>query len=213
MVTTGDSHTCGITTEGETLCWGKPTSGATEPPEGALFTAIDAGRDTTCGVGTIGDPDGTPGTYCWGVDEYTAGRGVYCGGDGYSYCVGVKTSGSHTCALQFTPVGLPWSGQYTVCKGLNNYDQTADPEIGWVYDLDVGGPNTCRLFKESASAPKGIACTGEGAHGLHDIPDGHEFTSLTMGDRHICALTTEDKAVCWGLNEDGQATQPHAKVD
>jgi hypothetical protein len=211
-VTTGGSHTCGITTDGETLCWGLNTQGSTEPPEGVELKVLDAGSDTTCGVGGWADAgaEWKDSVICWGVDEWTAGSGIFCGGDTVSHCTDVKTTGySHTCGLKYTPGG----GQNTICKGLNSVGQTDDPYIGWVYAMDVGPENTCRLFKASASSPKDIQCTGAGGYGIHDTPDGHEYTALTMGSWHICALTTENKAICWGDNEYNQASPPHANAD
>ena len=216
MVTTGDNHTCGITTDGETLCWGglwgTATNGRPWLFEDMVFTSIDAGGDVTCGVGA-GNSDGHNSFYCWGYDppiEY-----MFCSGDSVSYCTDVKTSGSHVCGLDHTPTGA-WSKQGTICKGLNRYGQTGDSDYGWVHAMDVGGSNTCRLFGATPSAPRELACAGKGDDGLHDIPelpDDHEYTAITMGKGHACALTTEDKAVCWGLNEDGQASQPHASVE
>src|SRR2546428_3389795 len=61
-VSAGDSHTCGVTTEGAAYCWGDNSSGqlgdltaASQPSPvlvagGVSFAAVSAGYSHTCGV-------------------------------------------------------------------------------------------------------------------------------------------------------------------
>src|SRR5438552_18535504 len=71
-VSPGDAHTCGITTDGTSYCWGDnsdgqlgdgTTSDRSTPaavPGGLSFITVGAGYRHTCGVTNAGAP------YCWG---------------------------------------------------------------------------------------------------------------------------------------------------
>ena len=47
----GESHTCGVMTDGAVTCWGNDDEGQATPPEGE-FAGISAGYEHTCGVKT-----------------------------------------------------------------------------------------------------------------------------------------------------------------
>ena len=63
-VTTGSSHTCGLTDTGTIKCWGNNTYGQTKPQNGTNFTAITAGDYHTCGLTDTGT------IKCWGYNNY-----------------------------------------------------------------------------------------------------------------------------------------------
>jgi alpha-tubulin suppressor-like RCC1 family protein len=69
-IASGATHTCAITAEGRTFCWGDPGQGQLGPGTGDgftprevpghRFTVIRAGGSTTCGMTAAGE------TLCWG---------------------------------------------------------------------------------------------------------------------------------------------------
>jgi alpha-tubulin suppressor-like RCC1 family protein len=71
-VTTGSTHSCALTSEGEVYCWGENASGQVGTGKGGSsimparladtlrFTALSAGGDATCGLRRDG------GVSCWG---------------------------------------------------------------------------------------------------------------------------------------------------
>ena len=69
-VSAGESHSCGVRTDGPVECWGFDFFGQASPPEGA-FASVSAGRSHSCGVRTDSS------IACWGSDSshQVSGRG------------------------------------------------------------------------------------------------------------------------------------------
>jgi hypothetical protein len=179
-VTSGGSHSCGITEQGSAFCWGSNTigqlgTGDLEPRTlptpvagGLRFTAIAAGAEHTCGL-TL---EGT--TYCWGSDEFwQLGRldrqepltqvnrpspMLLAGGRRFAL---LAAGGSHSCGTD--PVGS------TFCWGAFRYGNQA---------LYLDGPQP-----------------------LGDAP---AFGVLSSGGNHGCGLVLGVQAYCWGRNDRGQ---------
>jgi hypothetical protein len=178
----GRGHTCGIRSDGVTLCWGDNYRGqlgrgtfgdTTDTPVAVVgdpgFVQISARGDNTCGI-TAGGA-----LYCWGANESgQTGQAsslrvtvpTQVAGAGYTaVSVGgrdsTKTFGAvgHVCALQ---------GSAAVCWGSNVYGQ-----------LGRGG-----LTTTSAATPSAV--TG-----------GHAFTAISAGTRTVCA-SAADGMYCWG---------------
>lgn len=121
----GYLHACGITTDGETYCWGRGTlgDGSTEQSEapvkvagGHRFVGIDAGESITCGWTAGGE------AYCWG---FLVGDGAQGGSrtplrvPGLPRVAAVSGGGSGTtCSLTREGLGYCW--------GNNNYGQLGD---------------------------------------------------------------------------------------
>jgi alpha-tubulin suppressor-like RCC1 family protein len=178
----GRGHTCGIRSDGATLCWGDNVRGqlgrgtfgdTTDTPVRIVgdpgFTQISARGDNTCGI-TAG---GT--LYCWGANESgQTGQPssprvtvpTQVAGAGYTYVTvgGLDSSQTfnavaHACALQ---------GTNAVCWGSNVYGQ-----------LGRSG-----LTSVGTSTPAAVA-------------GGHAFTAITAGTRTVCA-SAADGVYCWG---------------
>jgi hypothetical protein len=62
-VSAGDSHTCGVSSDGTVECWGYDSYGQSSPPTGT-FTQVSGGRYHNCGLRS----DGT--VECWGDNTY-----------------------------------------------------------------------------------------------------------------------------------------------
>jgi len=134
-VSTGYSHTCGVSTDGAVYCWGNNSAGqlgdgtttdrsSPTPVLGGLaFTAVRAGYLHTCGI--------------------TIGGAVYCWGDNRSGQLGDGTTTDHsmpTLIKTFTPGGLAYAhlnsgGGHTCivdeaaaayCWGFNGHGQVGD---------------------------------------------------------------------------------------
>ena len=178
----GRGHTCGIRSDGATLCWGDNANGqlgrgtfgdTTETPVAIVgdpgFTQISARGDNTCGITAAGA------LYCWGANESgQTGQAAsvrvtvptQVAGAGYTaVSVGGRDSTDtfgavdHACALQ---------GTAAVCWGSNVYGQ-----LGRGGQPSVGG-----------TTPAAVA-------------GGHAFTAITSGTRTVCGFAA-DGVYCWG---------------
>jgi alpha-tubulin suppressor-like RCC1 family protein len=181
QIAAGRDFTCGLQTDGVTLCWGdnklgqlgRGAPGAPDenflPVAGPAFTQISARGDNACGLTAAGT------IYCWG-DNTTAQTGRAAGGitatpnqvagTGYTYvAVGGRDSTgadgkvAHVCAL---------AGSTVSCWGSNRYGQLG---------RNIAPGNLLMT-------PTPVAITGT-------------YTALSAGSRTSCAAAA-DGLYCWG---------------
>jgi alpha-tubulin suppressor-like RCC1 family protein len=171
----GGFHTCGITVDGVTYCWGANTAGQlgdgtttqrlipTRVSTSVVFTSLALGLTHSCGLDVAGH------AYCWG-DGSSGQLGV---GDVTKRLVPTAVAGGVTYAMltagQITTCGLTGAGA-AYCWGDNSRGELGD-----------GSPTT-RLIPSA-------------------VQGGLSFSSLSAGDSHSCGLTTANRAYCWGSND------------
>jgi alpha-tubulin suppressor-like RCC1 family protein len=196
QITGGVRHTCGLTVEGVAYCWGQDFSGQlgdggetgedTQSPSpvdtstiqgNKAFVELTAGAEHTCGL----TADGA--AYCWGWDLYGQ---LGNGGTGQnaqspspvdtSAILGNKAFVQLTGGYYFT-CGLTVEG-VAYCWGSDRYGQLGNGGTS----LDTQSPS---LVDTSA------------------IPGNKAFAKLTGAGYHICGLTSEGAAYCWGYDYPG----------
>lgn len=218
-ISSGVDATCGIAIGGAAYCWGSGDVGEigdgvwdslggadrsaqrTRPTAvigGHSFTSISVGWDDTCAITTDGA------AYCWGADWYgSLGSGAASGVapnvptpsqviGGFTFAR-LSTGYSQTCGLTRSSA--------VVCWGLI---ATGTPAIMPAYagrsiqGMNVGGSSAYGpCFMETSGA---TYCGG-----LRDsLATELEFTAISVGFTHSCALTRDGRAYCWGLNDEGQ---------
>jgi alpha-tubulin suppressor-like RCC1 family protein len=202
QVSAGWNHTCGVTTDYKAYCWGNngagqlgdgtqnscgdPNPPCTDPETnanrlapvpvlgGLQFRQVDAGSWHTCGV-TRDDR-----AYCWGQNFY--GQLGIGGGDRYlNRPTPVAVLSSHS-FRQVSAGGIHTCGITTgsraFCWGSNRYGQVGD------------GTTTTRR------RPVLVA----GGHLFRQASAGGQ----QQGSGYTCAVTTSDRAFCWGDGRHGQ---------
>jgi alpha-tubulin suppressor-like RCC1 family protein len=190
-ISSGNFHTCALTTSGGVTCWGRNEYGqlgdgttvskATPVDVTGLtsgVTAISAGGSHTCAVTASG------GVKCWGYHgQAILGDGttnthsptpvdvrVAPGGAALSGVASISASSFHTCAVM--------SSGGAKCWGTGGLGRLGD------------GTNTSRSTPVDVRvAPGGAALSG--------------VASISAGANHSCALTTSGHVKCWGWNGDG----------
>jgi alpha-tubulin suppressor-like RCC1 family protein len=185
-------HTCALAKSGEAYCWGandygqlgtgNTTASATPVAvQGGLrFVAVEAGFYHSCGLGADGAG------YCWGRNHFgQLGLGEAGGGDqsapapiaGSRRWVSLSPGAFFSCGLEAgTAAAYCWGINASGQLGSAVPDRCSDP---------AGGTYQCSLSP--------VPVTG-----------GLAFRSVSASTQHVCGLSQDGIAYCWGLGSDGQ---------
>lgn len=174
------AHTCGITTDFLTYCWGLNLDGQlgdnststrnvptlVQDAATHLFRSVSTGRFHTCAVRTDNA------TYCWGAntsqqlgDGNTAQTDRLAPSLSTTATTGLSAGWLHTCGIA--------AGGGALCWGANASGQLGD-----------GGTT-----ERNASAPV------SGSLGIMQIAAAEDFS---------CGVTSDNRLYCWGTNDFGQ---------
>lgn len=181
-VSTGENHSCAISTVGSSWCWGSNSDGqlgigelstSSYPvatyllPNLQKVTILESGGSHSCLLTTQGN------LICWGLNDVgQVGDTQSDTGTVPHYIENVKflkvaLGTRHTCGLK--------SGGNIVCWG--------DNELG-----QLGNSSTL-----SSSVPV-----------VAQLPEGATAREIATGDSHTCALLDNDDVMCWGSNSKGK---------
>jgi alpha-tubulin suppressor-like RCC1 family protein len=233
QVSGGEFHTCGVTTDGRAYCWGAnggtlgdgTTVDRFAPAAvlgGLQFRHVSAGGSQhTCGVTTDHH------AYCWGLNHL----GQLGDGTTILRSVPVPVVGGHqfrqvSAGLDYA-CGITYPDNQAYCWGRNDYGQLGvGDQIQRLTPTAVRGGRRFRQISAGewfAGHTCAITTTNEaycwGSNQYGQVGDsssaqrrvrpvlvagGHQFTQVEAGPRHTCAVTTDDRAFCWGYGLDGQ---------
>lgn len=201
QVSSGANHTCAISSGDKLYCWGFNYNWGLLGDGSSYDSNIPIAVDTTgvlkdkkiLSVSTgfayscaVADDHRI---YCWGFTNY----GQF--GDGSSYSTSMKpkkisagalenkdivsvTAGFwHTCAIDSDGVAYCW--------GLNDKGQLGN-------NLDSDGDS----ISDNSVLPVPVHTGG--------VMAGKKIASVAIGQRHTCAISTDNKVYCWGDNSWGQ---------
>jgi len=228
-LTSGDVHTCALTSAGAVWCWGSGllgdgSTGWHLTPSavrglGSGVTAFGAAMFHTCAVTSAGA------VTCWGWNDAgqlgdgtstsqltpAAVSGLASGG------AGVSAGGWNTCAVTTTGAVRCW--------GSNDVGQVGDGTTTWrVTPVAVSGLGS-GVAAVSTSGRHACAMTGTGAlwcwgnNWWGQLGDGTTTSrptpvavsglgsgaiAIVAGSMHTCAVTGGGAVKCWGNNDTGQ---------
>ena len=185
VVSAGWDYSCGITVDGELLCWGDKADDYIMGLESATgeYVDVDTASLYMCAVRSDG------GVQCWD----SAGEMDVPAGDFVSVSADICT-----CALGS-------DGQVTCWWNTDDeYDYgQCDPPDSEFMEIGLGSFHACGLRTDGS-----LECWGDWGSGTTDAPGGTNFVDIAVGGRHSCAISTAGKISCWGRNVNGECDSP-----
>lgn len=227
QVSGGYDHSCGVTTDEVTFCWGSGFLGDGQeylrvPPQlvagGHQFRQVSSGGDQNCAVTTDNR------AYCWGRNGYgqlgdgtTTDRSTpvlvgsgrefrqldmstfhACGigyADGRVYCWGRNSEGQlgdGSTTQRFTPVPV---------AGARKFRQV---RVGWTHTCGLTTSGEAFCWGSNIDGQIGDGSTAKRRLRPARVAGGLIFRQLDVGFSHVCGVTTNNRAFCWGNGGAGQ---------
>jgi len=226
---TGETSCWGLNSFGETGTTNFDSTVAvpSKVPGGRAFVSLGAGDSFTCGLTAGGR------AYCWGEgDTYQVGRDVPICKTVYvfeNHCsatpVSVNTSATfttisvgymHTCGLTAAGVAHCWGDNGQGQLGVSDYVNrpgaviahggklwsTIAASSGVTCGTPVSGPSEC--WGVNLMGKLGVGTRIDLSPTPLAIVGSRHFTSMAGGEQHVCALTADGEAYCWGSGRYGQ---------
>ena len=177
----GSSHSCGLTSGGQTYCWGSGANGrlgtggtadqttpAAVTQGGPTYASISSGGSHTCALTSSGQ------SYCWG--NAASGRL----GDG-------STSGTVSAPVAVTQGGLTFA---LVTSGYAGTCALTSAGVAYCW-----GSNTNGQVGDGATITQRTTPV--------EVAGGRNFTSINLSPigTHACALISGGQAYCWGYDD------------
>jgi alpha-tubulin suppressor-like RCC1 family protein len=188
QVDAGQYHTCAVTTDYRAYCWGYNQFGALgdgttatrlEPVAvagGHQFRQVDAGQYHTCGLTTENR------VYCWG----NSGAGQLGNG---------TNTGPETCdfgACSTRPVAVLGTLAFRQISAGGNHTCGVTTD----YRAYCWGDNFFGQIGDSSTVVRRLRPSR--------VAGTRQFQQVDAGLYHSCAVTTGDRAFCWGNGRSGQ---------
>lgn len=178
QVSSGGNHVCAVHQDGSLECFGSNHHGESDPPAEGRYAQVSSGEGYSCGLRR----DGT--VQCWGKDH-----------EGQSQPSSEKFK-QISAGLDHHVCGITLNGAIR-CWGMNSRGQSKDREGSYV-QVSAGRRSACAIRAEDG----GIECFG----GTSPIPEeelvARQYTHVTLGKAHACAVDIERRLHCWKSGAD-----------
>ncbi|GIE76932.1 hypothetical protein Aph02nite_28820 [Actinoplanes philippinensis] len=213
-VTAGEI-TCGLRTGGALWCWGKVTQNGNRPSPARVgatsWRSVSGSFSHVCAV------DAGGALWCWG--KYPGGSVVpvpFRIGTAASWST-VSAGDGHDCALTAGGAMSCWGGNYYGELGDGTRSDASGPtpvntDLTWT-KIAAGRDHTCALTTTGGlwcwgynnGGQLGDGTTGDATYSLTALRVGGDtpWSSVDAGEKHTCALRTDDTLWCWGDDSDG----------
>ena len=219
-VSSGNSHTCAITTDSKVTCWGDNTNGQLGGQSQMPFSPVtlanlqgvsllSSGGDHTCAI--VGDSI----VKCWGR-TYNSPRAPSWVPDTIRSITNPRklTSGaSHTCALESSGFVKCWGDNQSGQTGTQTSNTLAGVRVPVDNSVDISAGDT---FSCSLLLSGSVSCWG--GNQFNQLGNGTLTNSarpvpvtgvsgavaISSGHSHTCALIEDGSVKCWGSNLRGQ---------
>jgi alpha-tubulin suppressor-like RCC1 family protein len=183
-VSLGGYHACALSPDGQATCWG-------------------VNGDGQVGNGKVGGA-ALPSELLGGLEftTITSGFAHSCGltEDGVAFCWGSNGGGRLGIGnVTFTPEPIKISGDLVFASMSAGQAHTCGATIDNI--AYCWGSNT---FGELGTRDLAPDCNGTCSATPIEVDAPFSIQSITAGNTHTCALTTDGVAYCWGNNGDGQ---------
>jgi alpha-tubulin suppressor-like RCC1 family protein len=230
QVSAGANHTCGLTTGGQVYCWGVNSTGQlgdgttekrarpTLVAGGLVFRQVSAGQGHTCALTTANR------AYCWGYNGLgQLGDGTeigirhapvpVAGGRAFRQ---ISAGDIRTCAVTPSTTGKIYCwGSGILGNGTGSSTRTTPQLVSGTRtyrQVAVGGAHTCAVTTTYKAFCWGYNNSGQLGNGSAAsfsltpvaVAGTLQFRQVSAGGSHTCAVTTSNKAYCWGYGRYGQ---------
>jgi alpha-tubulin suppressor-like RCC1 family protein len=233
QVSVGESKSCGVTRAGEVYCWGENELRPVRVPGGHVFRQVSArGRFHTCGVTTtdVAWCWGTNGLgqLGSGTEDDSPQPVRVAGGLAFRE---VTVGRLHSCGVTTGNIAYCWGHNQAGELGIGTINGVLQPvrvarRLAF-RQLSAGEQLTCGVTTDDAAWCWGENTSGQLGIGALEAPEscftgdnsvpcstrpirvkrGLRFDHVSVGTAHVCGVTTDHLAYCWGANAAGNLGQ------
>ncbi|MDQ2077134.1 hypothetical protein [Marinimicrobium sp. ABcell2] len=225
QIVSGQSHRCGLTSDGTAYCWGGNRDGQSGAPSDTSsvsapravdgdpppFVHLDAGWLHTCALTAGGE------AYCWGRngwgqigDNTTENRYEATPLETDLRFESLSLGNRYSCAMDAEGKIYCWGREFITEDPWEGPRLTPRQQaIGHEFvEISAGGYHTCGRHADGSVVCWGLnheGSWGEGTDGGIRVAPGpvygnHTFSQLTSSWAHSCGIT-ENGLLCWGRND------------
>ena len=193
QISSGTSHTCTLASDHKIYCWGLNTSGqlgdnsTTDRSTPVAVSAIQNANNLIALQVSSGD-----GHVCALASDYKA----YCWGNGAGGRLGNSSTSNSATPVAVSQGAMPAGTTFLQIVASTN----GTCGLGSDYKAYCWGPNDSGQVGDNTTTQR----TSPVAVNLTNLPANATIRQLTSANSQTCAIASDNKAYCWGLNTNGQ---------